>query len=377
MADRQTNEQITRTLRRQIIDGRWKPGSRLPTRVALERSLGASTATIQKAIDQLVEDGFIVTNGRQGTYVRKSPPHETRVGLAFPPLPAPRQPASRFWRALRAAAGELSRADPVAIRTYEDVTTAPDCPGRRKLIEDIESDCLAGLFDLGIAREVLAAPPAADHPRLKRVALVQDPRPGVPCLSLQSYAGMVARAAAEAGCRRLGVIHSNSGGTEAEVDAPKAPWFEAAASAGLALEPEWHQSVHVSAPSTSRAVVRLMMRLPEAQRPDALVIADDHLVEPVSAGLYDLNVRVPDDVLVFAHVNLPDRPETAVPVRWVGWHMTDLLRLGIGLIERQLAGESVPMWVPIEPRFAEQMEGAAAASVGSQIAANAGVASIG
>ena len=361
MAVRQTNAQITRELRRRIIDGRWQPASRLPTRPELERSLGASTATIQKAIDQLVGDGFIVTNGRKGTFVNHTLPHQTRIGLAFPPLPQPQQQKSRFWQSLRTVASDLSRDDPVDIRIYEDVSPAPDCPGRRKLLDDIESDCLAGLFDLGIDPSALHESSATDHPRLKRVALVQQLRQEVPSLLMQSYAGMVAGAAAEAGCRRLGVISSTTGGNEAHADRERHRWRSAAEAMGLVAEPEWHQLVHVTAWSTARMLVRLMMRLPLTQRPDVLMIADDHLVEPVTAGLYDLNLRVPDDLQVFAHVNLPEQPATAVPVRCVGWHAADLLRVGIEMIERQLAGERVPMQVPLEPRFVTQGEGAASA----------------
>ena len=44
---------IASALRRQIVDGTFRPGDRLPTRVELERHFTASTVTVQKALDRL------------------------------------------------------------------------------------------------------------------------------------------------------------------------------------------------------------------------------------------------------------------------------------------------------------------------------------
>ena len=51
---------ITDVLRREILEGMLKPGDRLPTRVLLEKSFSASSVTVQRAMDSLLRDGFIL-----------------------------------------------------------------------------------------------------------------------------------------------------------------------------------------------------------------------------------------------------------------------------------------------------------------------------
>ena len=60
-------------LRAAIVDaiarGDWTPGVRLPTEVELANVLPFSIGTIQKAYDQLVQDGLVVRARRRGSFV--------------------------------------------------------------------------------------------------------------------------------------------------------------------------------------------------------------------------------------------------------------------------------------------------------------------
>src|SRR5690349_14502707 len=75
--------EIVGALRRDLIDGRYAPGSRLPTRAALIDRFDASAMTVQHAVDRLKRDGFVVARGRLGTFVADFPPHLHRYGLIF------------------------------------------------------------------------------------------------------------------------------------------------------------------------------------------------------------------------------------------------------------------------------------------------------
>jgi DNA-binding LacI/PurR family transcriptional regulator len=355
---------LARTIRARITSGQLQPGQPLPTRVELERSLGGSSVTLQKAIAQLLDEGFVVTQNGVGTYVNDDLPHQTRIGLAFPPPVG--STTSRFYLALREAADRLSRRNPVMIRVYDHV--AKDGEGLFKLIDDIERHGLAGLLGLAIPWDELLHLPAIEDGTLKCASLMAHAQPPIPNLTMGDGLREVVRAAADAGRRRLGVIcsmrqhHGNAA----------AHWAEAAGEAGLTLDPDCCQAIAADTPQTVRSVTRLLMRLPADQRPDALVIADDHLVTPATAGLADLGVNVPDGLSVYAHVNLPHAPVASVAVTWFGFHADHLLRTGIDLIRRQLAGESVPERVKIEPRigqellrFAEQQDREPAAAPGA------------
>jgi len=356
MARRATHTEISRRLRERVIGGDWRPGRRLPTRLELEKELGASTATIQKAVDQLVAHGFLETRGRAGTFVSPRLPHVYRVALALPPRPGPDHPASRFWRTLREAAELLGSTSGLEVCPYYDVSIDPPSDSFERLAADIENDRIGGLLGLSIDWENAPGTVLLDHPRLARVAIRGAPVPGVCRIGLEPYAERVVAAAAEDGRGRLAVIHHASQARPPGEDRRPRAWREAAERHGLQMREAWAVPIHPATPQTAEVAVRLMMDLPAGERPDALVIQDDHLVESATAGLHRSGVHVPGDIAVFAHCNFPDRPPSSVPVRWVGYDMVELVRVGIDTLRRQLCGEQVDPEPAVPSRFETELE---------------------
>ncbi len=62
-------DEIINDLRGKIIGRVYEPGKQLPTRTDFEEVYQASRATVQRALDQLASDGFVVARGQAGTYV--------------------------------------------------------------------------------------------------------------------------------------------------------------------------------------------------------------------------------------------------------------------------------------------------------------------
>ena len=60
--------QIYARLRAQIEDGSLAPGARVPSITALAQEYGVALTTVRKALDQLKEDGLVVTSP-MGTFV--------------------------------------------------------------------------------------------------------------------------------------------------------------------------------------------------------------------------------------------------------------------------------------------------------------------
>ncbi len=73
-----TKTSIADSLRRGIVGGEFPSGSRLPNRRQLAERFGASSVTVQRAMERLVRDGFVYADGPNGTFVTPHPP---------PPLP--------------------------------------------------------------------------------------------------------------------------------------------------------------------------------------------------------------------------------------------------------------------------------------------------
>src|SRR6266850_1381816 len=70
------HRQVYRSLEREIRDGRWKEGDRLPSEADLVRQFGASRITVGRAVRDLQRAGLVERRAGSGTYVR------TRRGTA-------------------------------------------------------------------------------------------------------------------------------------------------------------------------------------------------------------------------------------------------------------------------------------------------------
>lgn len=62
-------EQITSQIKGMIMSGELKPGDPMPSMRKLAKELHVSVITTQRAYDNLVKDGFIVTVPAKGTFV--------------------------------------------------------------------------------------------------------------------------------------------------------------------------------------------------------------------------------------------------------------------------------------------------------------------
>jgi GntR family transcriptional regulator/MocR family aminotransferase len=92
------NRWLYESLRAEMLEGRLRPGTRLPATRDLARQYGLARGTIVNAFDQLKSEGYIECSVGSGTYVNKILPDELlqaprREGAA---LPAPNQQRRRL-----------------------------------------------------------------------------------------------------------------------------------------------------------------------------------------------------------------------------------------------------------------------------------------
>ena len=67
------HEYISRTIRSWLLDGRYRPGDRLPTNPELCEYFSANNRTVAAGIKPLVREGFLETAPRRGTIVKNLP----------------------------------------------------------------------------------------------------------------------------------------------------------------------------------------------------------------------------------------------------------------------------------------------------------------
>ena len=312
-----------------IRSGAKPPGSRLPTRLELASQFKTTPVTIQKALDRLMADGFVKARGRSGTFVVDRPPHLYRFGIVITAAHA-----TGFLGILVEQAARLARLHHWNFPVYSHVDGSVDAEDYRLMLADLQSHRLAGLIFTQQPEWFLNQPLFAD-PDLPRVALVEHQLSGVGSVRLDNPL-WVAKALdylQAQGRHRVAVVATpNQSSAFVELVT------RGVAARQLTTHPAWIQALDHRSPYWAAHVVAALLNGPAAARPDALIIADDHLVESVTTALQRHGGAVVADLPIVAHCNYPKLPVAAVPVTWLGYDVRQVLRLAVEYIQQCLEG---------------------------------------
>jgi DNA-binding LacI/PurR family transcriptional regulator/DNA-binding transcriptional regulator YhcF (GntR family) len=348
-AERQ--ELIVQELREQIVGGQLPPGSRLPTRDEIGQKYGAGANTVQRALDRLRVDGFILSSGRNGTYVSSEPPHLTRYAIVFPAVPTQAEKWVRFWTALNNEALRLQRQEDRKLPLYYGVDGDPNSENYQTLLQDVFAHRVAGIIFASNPYN-LCGTPILDEPGIPRIGIMA-PSDGInmPAIStdVKSFFDKALDYLQRRDRRKVAFINPPG------MVALNRTLLQDIADRGMMTQPFWNQSVHLAYPQAARDITHLMMHISQSKRPDALVVSDDNLVEYATAGLVAAGVHVPDDVEVVAHCNFPWPTPSVVPVQRLGFDAREVLQAAIKYIDAARRGESEPLEIRIPARFEHEV----------------------
>ncbi|MHB9132375.1 MAG: GntR family transcriptional regulator [Armatimonadota bacterium] len=351
-------ELIVNRLKERILTGEMQPGDRLPVRQMLIREFGVSVVTLQQAMDSLREDGFIVTRGRLGSFVADSPPHLCRYGLVFPcytmdqnharPQWIHLAPSTRFMDAMAQEATKFSGQVEQELVCYMGVDRELHTPGYQRLLSDIQSRRLAGLIFLhpnsSYTPELLAGS------GIPSIAYGSDHAlPGTPAfhIDLASFIDQALDFLVAHGRRRIALLSIAAFGDEME-----AYFHQAATARGLTTGTHSILGLDPYHPRWARNAVTILLNQAPSQRPDGLIISDDHLVPAGTQGIVEARVAVPGELAVVAHCNFVANAPSAVLVTHLGFDVTAILATCIQQLDAQRRGEAIPAVIRIPPVFA-------------------------
>lgn len=338
-----------RELRGRITRGDLAPGVQLPTRVEIEQHFGASSVTVQRALQELQRDGFVTVNGRQGTFVSETPPHLTNYALVFPSLPGEAN-WHRFFAALNYEAPGLARARGRQISVYYGADSHVDHGDYHRLLADVKAHRLGGII-FASRPSLLAATPVLDEPNVPRVAIMRpSPQYAMSQISLdrETLWNRAADALLTSGRRNLALLLPL-------LDAPEILEARQRMEArGFYLPDQWVHVTPTQYPEAARNLTHLLFENGR-QRPDALFITDDNLVEHSIAGLIAAGARVPGEVEVVAHCNFPHPVPSAVPVRRLGFDARRVLEACFQDLDNQRAGQTGPRVTEIAAEYEEEV----------------------
>jgi len=97
------HQRVHEQLRREILEGIYPGGSRLPTETELPRLFRVGKQTVVRALNELVREGLVIRRRGDGSYVadRKRPPlyagRHLRLGILWPRSVFPERLVTEFW----------------------------------------------------------------------------------------------------------------------------------------------------------------------------------------------------------------------------------------------------------------------------------------
>jgi len=331
-------EQIIKVLRDEIVSGTRAPGSRLPTYDALMEQFGVTRPTVARVVAALRDEGLVTSHGERSLFVSDTLPHHNRYLWV-----TSEQPGSHEWTNFLATFLELIEKQETGlageVTALVGVDGRENNPAYQKLCEVIEQGSAAGLFLMSSSTMFLL--PVLQKAGLPRTAIwAALPHSGL--LQLD-FAGLIDRAA-----ERL-IEH----GERIAVLSPHAPNLAAAQQRLLArgLSRQALLPLHVG-PVGCEHVTQLLFD--RADRPDALFVTDDNLVEPVLEGLKLAGVTPGRDVYVLAHCNWPRPYGAEHGIEHIGFDVREILSAGADCMRAQRAGEAEPVR-HVGARFREEL----------------------
>lgn len=334
-----------------IVDGELAPGERLPARLVYEEQFGVSSVTVQRAFDRLMRDGFIEVKGTAGTFVSAKPPHLHRYALVFPDSQEGKS-WSTWFSVLLDTAAHMRRLGVLDVRTYLEANDHVKSAGVRELLADVRDSRLAGA--------VLIGHPQLSRDILERIAsavptVVLGSSPKVPpvaqlaCVDLGGVSGFLRRALeylAKKGRKRVAM-------TAVSMLEPERQeyFYSQAETLGMKTDSAWVHGIDPYNGNWGENIARLLFSKNQSERPDALIISDDNLVDQVCRGLLGAGVSVPADVEIVAHCNFPNESYGVLPLARLGFDTRTALATCIELIDARNSGREWPLFTHMDAIF--------------------------
>lgn len=347
------HDAIVQHLRSLVVgDGALPPGARVPTRSEIEARFGVSTMTVQRAFDRVIEEGFLVAAGNAGTLVADHPPHRHRFVLSVPGHPGDTRWV-RFWDLLVHEAQQWGGGTPSRMEVARDIDPGIAPVETERLAQEVADHRVAGILFVTDSPWITSAVlRGTDIPRVAFTGLT--PNSDVPGISLGAegrlwFARAVERLHAR-GRKRIALITVPGLAQPRHLDL----WRDLLVRHGLVHDPALVQMAGQWDARWATNLVLALFRGPADQRPDALVVADDNLVEQVCAGLEQLGLRVPEDLDVVAHANFPLAAPAPLPLTRLGFDIPQVFALAVDLLQRQQRREDVPRVTIVHPRFEDE-----------------------
>ena len=304
-------QRITDYFREEILAGRIAPGTQLPSTQQLASELETGVATVQRALTILTREGLITRLPRLGSVVTEQKKELRTVAVysffnpQFPPGP--------FLRLLTGYLELELKARGMNCRIYYDNQRPYSLKPFLRLYARREFD--AAIF-LDLKSELYPALESLTVPHASFGTI--DAEVSRSCYPLSDLAELAVAEIARTGRRRVGVISSViPGGGEPGPRRIRRGFYrileEGLRQRGLELHPGHYVCGNEQEPGAdveefARFAYRAFKRMwAQPNRPEVLFLYSDDCFSGLLAALYELGVRVPEELELVVHHNREHR----------------------------------------------------------------------
>lgn len=358
----QRSRDLVTLLRERVVTGRYAPGQQLPARAALVSELDSSTNTVQAALDVLVNEGFLRSERRIGTFVASHPPHLHDYAMVTVESVEhlSQSDASRYPRLLMETAKAMPADESRRFKIYDGVDSRTLDESFHRLRSDLFHRRLAGVIKTcryharGLIEE-------SKVPWVLMDAFVNSDTIFSLVRSRRIWMTAAGEHLRKLGRRRVAII-----GNATTPIAFHHTLATILREQGLTVLSEHIQSAHPQASAWARSATTLLLSLPEATRPDAILVTDDVLTDPVLCGVLDRSLRTPTDLEIVSLANFPSPAPTILPVTRLGWDMRQELLTATDMIRRFNAGTLKPCAVHAPLYFESQIPAVPVSALSSE-----------
>ena len=348
-------EAILGEIRQRILSGAYRPGDKIPTQVELMKEFRVSSITIQAVMERLIQQKFVRAKRGQGTFITDAPPHLRHYAVAFQRDPDSGLGWSKAHQALVDAGEQINEAGEYRLSYFRHLDAAAPNDDYWRLTRMVQNQQIAGIIFPAMPN-FLFNTPIVKAPGIARVCIASAVNPAarhIPIVSstaLRTQEKKMLHYFLEAGVQRLASFHWKADFLERWMD-----FMPLLAEAGIHTRMHWAFQASPVLPQALIPCARLLMDLPPNERPDGILIYDDHLSQAVEKGLLLANDAEVYNLKILTHCNFPDHDTHLLPVKRIGRDSHRVLHTCIDIIDRQQRGETVPQATMVEDVFDHEL----------------------
>lgn len=325
--------QIVNAIFSQVLNGTLKPGEQLPTLVQLGEQFDVTVVTIQRALKRLKETGLVQSTRGSGCYIVDDPAILRTFALVFPRTPQSEH-FSMFWQALIRSAEAFSKKG-FKFKHYYDIDFDHNIEQYKQLVDDAMNYRIGGIIFASHPFPLTDTNLLADDFHLPRVALMAAFQYNeIPAIypDIYSFCQRSLDFLYGKNRRKIALILGSN------YDKKFADYVVGEIrKRRVDIRPYWVQSVPVNHPYWAENCVQLLLSASKTDRPDAIILIDDHIVEPTVKGLADIELQEELDIIAFS--NFPQINKVDVPISRIGFDVTAILGRCIKTIQAKRVGK--------------------------------------